>query len=198
MENETVYIDKAGSEDLVTSHDAQFEITDGYHFNEGRNNTINLVIRKLYDLRIKLRNINKFKKEPAQMVIEVLMNSMYGKHIIKPVETDIIVKDNKDDFEKCISLNYKHTATVLEIKGRYYIERVKSILSYVNYIHCDVECLPVSKRIMNKVVPCCDDCSIRTLFQDTDSIHLIYDDVNKNVDRYKKKILFRFGWSRSR
>ena len=27
------------------------------------------------------------------------MNSMYGKSIIKPVETDTIVKYNKDDFE---------------------------------------------------------------------------------------------------
>ena len=37
------------------------------------------------------------------MVIKLLMNSMYGKTIIKPVETDTIVKDNRDDFEKYIS-----------------------------------------------------------------------------------------------
>ena len=37
------------------------------------------------------------------MVIKLLMNPMYGKTIIKPVETDTIVKYNKDDFEKiCI------------------------------------------------------------------------------------------------
>ena len=30
------------------------------------------------------------------------MNSIYGKTIIKPVETDTIVKDNRGDFEKSI------------------------------------------------------------------------------------------------
>ena len=34
------------------------------------------------------------------MVINLLMNSMYGKPIIEPVETDTIVKDNIYDFEK--------------------------------------------------------------------------------------------------
>ena len=33
------------------------------------------------------------------MVIKVLMNSVYGKTIIKPVETYTIVKDNRNDFE---------------------------------------------------------------------------------------------------
>ena len=41
------------------------------------------------------------------MVIKLLMNSMYGKTIIKPVETDTIVKDNRDDFEKYISYNFE-------------------------------------------------------------------------------------------
>ena len=34
MENETVYTDKAGLEDLITFHDAEFEIIDGYYYNE--------------------------------------------------------------------------------------------------------------------------------------------------------------------
>ena len=33
---------------------------------------------------------------------------MYGKTIIRPVETDTIIKDNREDFEKYISYNYKH------------------------------------------------------------------------------------------
>ena len=37
-------------------------------------------------------------KNPTQIVITLLMNSMCGKTIIKPVETDTIVKDDKDDF----------------------------------------------------------------------------------------------------
>ena len=44
MDNEIIYIDKVGLEDLITFHDAEFEIIDGYYFNEGRNNKINNVI----------------------------------------------------------------------------------------------------------------------------------------------------------
>ena len=99
MGNEIVYIDKAGLEDLITFHDAQFGTIEGYYYNDGRNETINHVIGDLYNLRLKLKK----GKNPAQMVIKMIMNSMYGKNIIKLVETHTIVKDNKDDFGKCIS-----------------------------------------------------------------------------------------------
>ena len=46
------------------------------------------------------------------------MNAMYGKTIIKPVETDTIIKFSRNDFEKCISLNYNYTDNVLEVNGR--------------------------------------------------------------------------------
>ena len=94
MDNEIIYIDKVGLEELITYHEAEFEIVDGYFYNEGRNNTINNVIKYLYDLRKNLKQ----EKNPAQIVIKLLMNSMYGKTIIKPVETYTIVKDNRDDF----------------------------------------------------------------------------------------------------
>ena len=57
MENENVYIDKVGLEDLITFHDAQFEIIDGYYYNDGRNETINHVIEDVYNLRLKLKKM---------------------------------------------------------------------------------------------------------------------------------------------
>ena len=55
MDNEIIYIDKVGLEDLITFHEAEFEITDGYYYNDGRNDTINRAIKDLYTLRIKLK-----------------------------------------------------------------------------------------------------------------------------------------------
>ena len=52
--------------------------------------------------------------------------------------------------------------------------------------HFVAEILSMSKRVMNKVFSCCDDCSIRVYYQDTDSIHLNYDDVDKHVETYKQ------------
>ena len=60
--------------------------------------TIRLIMffQDLYDLRKNLKQ----ERNPTQIVIKLLMNSMCGKTIIKPVETDTIVKDMRNDFEK--------------------------------------------------------------------------------------------------
>ena len=47
------------------------------------------------------------------------MNSMYGKTIIKPVETDTIVTDDRCDFEKCISYNYHYIDSIIEASGKF-------------------------------------------------------------------------------
>ena len=78
---------------MIIFDDADFEVIDGYYFNSGRNNTINNVIKNLYDLRRELHDADN----PAEVVIKLLMNSMYGKTMIKPVETDTIIKYSRDD-----------------------------------------------------------------------------------------------------
>ena len=40
---------------------------------------------------------------------------------------------------------------------------------------------------MHGVLGCADDCKVNIYYQDTYSIHLNYEDVNKMVDRYKDK-----------
>ena len=87
----------------------------------------------------------KQDKNPARIVIKLLMNSMYGKPIIKPVETDTIVKYNRDDSEKYTSYNYNCIDSVIGVNGKLYIKKVKSILSHHNYVHCGVEILSMSK-----------------------------------------------------
>ena len=59
---------------MKTFREAEFDIIDGYYFDSGRNNEINNVINKLYGLRLKLKDDNN----PAEVVIKLLMNSMYG------------------------------------------------------------------------------------------------------------------------
>ena len=53
MGNEIMYIDKTGLEDLIEFQKAEFNITDGYYFNEGGNAIINHVIEDSYNLRLK-------------------------------------------------------------------------------------------------------------------------------------------------
>ena len=72
------------------------KLFDGYYFDERQNNKICGVIQHLYDTRIKFKN----EKSPAQVAIKFVMNSMYGKTILKPVETQTIIKYGYEAYEK--------------------------------------------------------------------------------------------------
>ena len=76
----------------------------------------------------------------------------------------------------------------MKLIANLYIKKVKSIVSHFDYVHCGVEILSMSKRITNKVFSCADDLNIKIYYQDTDGIHLNYDDVDKIVDRYEEHI----------
>ena len=43
MDNGITYTHKVGLEDIITFHEAEFEIIDGSYYDQGRNNTINHV-----------------------------------------------------------------------------------------------------------------------------------------------------------
>ena len=60
-------------------------------------------------------------------------------------------------------------------------------MPHFKYVHCGVEILPMSKRVMDKLFSCSDDLNINIYYQDTDSRHLNYDDVDKVVEIYKQK-----------
>ena len=98
-----------------------------------------------------------------------------------------MLKDNKNDFQTYISLNYNYIDSVIEVNCKLYIKNVKSILSRFNYVHCGVEVLGMSKRIMNKVFDASLDSGVKIYYQDTDSIHLNYDDVDTVVRKCKGK-----------
>jgi len=120
------YVDKTTLEDWITFHDIEYDIIEGYYYNEGRNSKINEVIKHIYDERRKYKNelsytdingkkiINHYtieqidtkgfiknekklleksghkviKSNPLQAVLKLIMNSGYGKSILKPIDTD--------------------------------------------------------------------------------------------------------------
>ena len=57
------------------------------------------------------------------MVVKELMNSMYGKTILKPIETETIVKQEND--YKYISFNYNYIQSSVKVGDRYYIKQYK-------------------------------------------------------------------------
>ena len=54
------------------------------------------------------------------MVVKELMNSMYGKTILKPIETETIVKHEKY-YLKYVSFNYNYIQSSVKVGDRYYV-----------------------------------------------------------------------------
>jgi hypothetical protein len=57
----------------------------GYYFNGRRDKSIRTVFEGLFNLRLKYKN----EGNPTQKIIKLLLNSIYGKTILKPIETNV-------------------------------------------------------------------------------------------------------------
>ena len=115
MENEIIHIDKVGLGEIIEYHMAEFESIDGYYYDQGRNNTL---LTMLWRICI-IQESNWKNKNPARMVIKLLMNPMYGKTVIKPVETDTVAKENKVDFGNYAAYNYSCIDAVIDVNRTY-------------------------------------------------------------------------------
>jgi hypothetical protein len=69
---ETLYVCKFDLEDLIEFHDIEYEIIDGYYYDEGRNNKLKEVISFVFNERLKM-------KEKSITEIYKLIKSSYGK-----------------------------------------------------------------------------------------------------------------------
>jgi len=181
--NQYIYIDKISLEDVIKFQGIEFDIIQGYYFNEGRNNKIEKVINYLYNERV----IKKKEKNPIQECYKLIMNSSYGKTILKPTETTTKIIYVKN-FNKFISYNYNLTKVIKKItNNKYLIELYEPINNQFNMCHIGVEILSMSKRIMNEVMTLAEDNNIDLYYQDTDSIHMAYNHVEKLEKLYLNK-----------
>ena len=62
-------------------------------------------------------------------------------------------------------------------------------MSHYNYCHCGVVMSSISKRIMNEVMCLAEDLDLKIAYQDADSMHINYDE----VEIWIKKVKARYG-----
>lgn len=192
MVGKSIHIDKISLEDLIKWQDVKFEILRGYYFNEGRNPNIGKKIEYIFNERLKLKK----QKNPAELVYKLLMNSAYGKTILNPVvdESKSFVDDTKNNYKAIdqmndyIEKNYQNCKEYEKINDSHYILKThKSILEHYSRPHCGVEILSMSKRIMHEVMATAEDHGIKIYYTDTDSMHILYEDVYKLEKIFNKK-----------
>ena len=189
--NNSVYVDKNSLEDLIkfyednnSPRDFKFKIIKGYYYDEGRNMKLRPVIQHLYNTRL----LMKKQKNPIQNIYKLLMNSSYGKSLLKPIDNEIHYIYTKKKADKFIMNNYtRHIETdELTFNDMWRVKVSKTINKHFNNALCGVEVLSMSKRIMNEVMCLGEDIGIDIYYQDTDSIHLKTEDVPKLENKFKE------------
>ena len=188
-----IYLDKQSILDLQEFQNVELNILEGYYYNSGRNPTCKSVIRYLYDTRRQ----KKKEKNPIQAVYKLIMNSAYGKTILKPIIDDIMVinkigydkktKKYVDNWKNYLGKNYNYIKDFTDCGKVVIVKKHKSILEHYNNAHIGVEVLSKSKNIMNKVMCLGEDLGLKQYTQDTDSIHIDYDEVDILANEYRKK-----------
>jgi len=190
-------VDKITLEDYIKYYNIKFDIVKGIYWNEGINNKVCSVIKSLFENRKK----HKEEKNPIQIVYKLLMNSAYGKTIMKESKEQIrYIYDTKDkpnstkDFE---IKNYNLIKSYEIINHnklkcvKYYIYKNK--FDHENYGHLGTLILGMSKRIMNEVNDIAHENEIPIYYVDTDSMHLPEDKIelleNKFKEKYNRKLI---------
>jgi hypothetical protein len=97
-----IVIDKIALEDFIKFQKAEFTVIRGYYFDEGFNYKIKEVITYLFNKRLEMRKLDN----PAQLIYKELMNSAYGKTIMKAVDSSFVYKYGVEEHNKFIRYNY--------------------------------------------------------------------------------------------
>jgi hypothetical protein len=180
-----IYIDKIALEDLIKFQDVTFDVIRGYYFNEGFNTEIKNTIKILFEERKKLKK----EHNPAEMVYKLIMNSGYGKSIMKEVETETKYFNDQNEMNVFISRNHNWVINYEQMSNSnsWKVNVLKPINNHFNIAHVGVSILSWSKRIMNEVMTLAEDNNIPIFYQDTDSNHMLEQDVNKLATLFKQK-----------
>jgi len=179
------YVDKIGLEDLINYQDIKFNIIEGYYYDEGRNYKCNTVIEELFNERLRLINENN----PIQETYKLILNSIYGKTILKDMKTKNKYKDDEESFLNYFCRNADYVTTYERLHGskKYLIKVLDVVDDLFTLPHVGVETLSMSKRIMNEVITLAEDLNIEIYYQATDSMHIDDSKLDLLQSEYRKK-----------
>ena len=180
----TMYVDHITLMDLIKFQQIEFKFIRGYYWDGKRDMSVRHAIQHLFELRA------KYKKEgnPIQTIIKLLMNSVYGKTILKPIEYKMVFKSLEESY-KYIKKNYNTIESMEHCYGTdiVKIKKLKPITDHFNFCILGVNVLSMSKRIMNEVMCLAEDNHIPIYYQDTDSMHLLAEDVPRLGELFRKE-----------
>ena len=180
-----VYCGKTALEDFIKFQDIEFDIISGYYYCEGRNDNLNKTIKSLFEKR----KLKKKEKNKVEQVYKLIMNSAYGKTLLKAHDNEVKFQ-HQGNIDEFIDKNYNMIKYYQEVEAdgdysKYKVVMDKTINSHFNNAPCGVEVLEMSKRIMNEVMCLAEDLGIDIYYQDTDSMHIKQEGIEILADEYR-------------
>ena len=120
-------------------------------------------------------------------MIKLILNSVYGKTILKPIEYKHVFIANNES-ERYWKRNFNEIVESFNINEgeltRFKV--IKPINTHFNFAPFGINILSMSKRIMNEVFCLAEDMNLSVFYQDTDSGHYYVDEIDKLATQYKK------------
>lgn len=189
MVGRVMYLDKTSLEDAIEFCGIEYELLQGYYFNEGRTSKQKITMKTLFYERLKAKDDHN----PIQAVMKTLMNSFYGYNLLKPTLHELRPFNSELDFRRYWSRNNYKVDSADKICDEKYVVRVmKTIDNHFNTCHVGVEILSHAKRIMNRVICLAHDLEIKVWYTDTDSMHIdltrISDLEKAYFEKYKRSL----------
>lgn len=198
-----VTIDKITLEDYINFHQIEYEFIDGVYWNEGFNKTMGDLIFELFSSRVEYKQLMKKLKDTSdeyskcnilQEIIKLMMNSSYGKTILKKsnTKTSFIYntaqgKEENGQIKSYVCNNFNTIKEFVKINKSQTQVLQNAIDDSYNLAHVGVLILSYSKRIMNEVMGLASDNKIDIYYQDTDSMHLKNKDISKLEELFFNK-----------
>ena len=165
----------------------ELEITQGFYWNEGKNENIQTVIQKIFQARLKAKSEGN---DGLQNMLKLFMNSAYGKCNVKASKSNIKYIRRKDR-KNFIQNNFDFIKSMegLDETGEDN-DRFKVKLSKHTYIHSNLAhiagiYLSNSKIIVNDVFNVMTAIGAEALYTDTDSIHVHKKDIPAIAQKYR-------------
>jgi hypothetical protein len=210
-ESGKIIVDRITLEDYVKYQGMEYEFIQGLYWDEF-NPIMSEKTHDLYELRKKYKNMKVNGKrtdfgEMMQSTTKLILNSIYGKTLLKPTMEKIITKANKipllhtkkTKLEKDSDDIYQtdENGNVIYRKpAKNYLSKNYTVINYMvkeklvttfhithndfedkNSCHVGGMILSMSKRIMNEVMGIANENNIEVLYQDTDSMHIPKKDI---------------------
>jgi hypothetical protein len=123
------------------------------------------------------------------------MNSCYVKTILKEEDKKVIYKDTEVESIKHIIRNIDYVCEFNKIhdSNKYRIKMLNKTDDLYTSPHIGTEILSMSKRIMNEVMCLAEDNNISIFYQDTDSMHILDNQIEKLEklfsEKYNRKLI---------